>query len=351
MNEDRGNGKHQPYVPITTPHSCQAAYRLAKRALNLSRRSHEDERAERLSQWQEAFLELENLAEDEQMTVRAFFDKSTTSSSRSQIAEKRVEMQEKLETTPSLDVADIDASLDRITTSIDTLANLQSEFLAKSSSGVSRMDPKRIGMSDALKHVTELERLYEGVREPTSRDIWRSPPEEEETSVLDEALEQVVPEEAFRESKAQKELTDEEGRIINQFLGTNPFEEIKEEMEEIFTPDQRPAMSRLENLIEATPDVRAIYQRALNMPSPSDHDACRELVMKMGVPVLEAGIPYEAEGLAASLANAGLVDFVGTEDSDVLAYEVSIGFKNVLTIADLRHPYFETCRARYNPSS
>jgi flap endonuclease-1 len=348
MNEDRGNGKHQPYVPITTPHSCQAAYRLAKRALNLSRRSHEDERAERLSQWQEAFLELENLAEDEQMTVRAFFDKSTTSSSRSQIAEKRVE---KLETTPSLDVADIDASLDRITTSIDTLANLQSEFLAKSSSGVSRMDPKRIGLSDALKHVTELERLYEGVREPTPRDIWRSPPEEEETSVLDEALEQVVPEEAFRESKAQKELTEEEGKIISQFLRTSPVEEIKEEMEEIFTPDQRPAMSRLENLIEATPDVRAIYQRALNMPSPSDHDACRELVMKMGVPVLEAGIPYEAEGLAASLANAGLVDFVGTEDSDVLAYEVSIGFKNVLTIADLRHPYFETCRARYNPSS
>jgi hypothetical protein len=207
MNEDRGNGKHQPYVPYIGLASYQAAYRLAKRALNLSRRSHEDERAERLSQWQEAFLELENLAEDEQMTVRAFFDKSTTSSSRSEIAEKRVEMQEKLETTPSLDMADIDASLDRITTAIDTLSNLQTEFLAKSSSGVSRMDPKRIGLSDALKHVTELERLYEGVREPTSRDIWRSPPEEEETSVLDEALEQVVPEEAFRESKAQKELT------------------------------------------------------------------------------------------------------------------------------------------------
>ena len=236
-------------------------------------------------------------------------------------------MQEKLETSTSLDMADIDASLDRITTAIDTLSNLQSEYLAKSSSGVSRMDPKRIGLSDALKHVTELERLYEGVRDPTPRDIWRSPPEEEETSVLDEALEQVVPEEAFRESKAQKELTEEEGRIISQFLGTNPVGSPEEGMEEIFTPDQRPAMVRLEDLIEATPDVRAIYQRALNMPSPSDHDACRELVMKMGVPVLEASIPYEAEGLAASLANAGLVDFVGTEDSDVLAYEVCTGMR------------------------
>jgi flap endonuclease-1 len=81
-------------------------------------------------------------------------------------------------------------------------------------------------------------------------------------------------------------------------------------------------MSRLEDLIEVTPHVRQIYQRALNMPSASDHDACRDLVVKMGVPVLEACIPYEAEGLAASLANAGLVDFVGSEDSDVLAYEV-----------------------------
>jgi len=206
-------------------------------------------------------------------------------------------------------------------------------------------------MSDALKHVTELERLYEGVREPTPRDIWRSPPEEEETSVLDEALEQVVPEEAFRESKAQKELTEEEGRIINKFLGTSPVKQINSEMEEVFTPDQRPAMVRLEDLIEATPDVRAIYQRALNMPSPSDHDACRELVMKMGVPVLEARIPYEAEGLAASLANAGLVDFVGTEDSDVLAYEVSIGIRSVWVAADVRHPFCEMCRARYNPSS
>jgi len=283
------------------------------------------------------------------MTVRAFFDKSTTSSSRSQIAEKRSEIQEKLETPTSLDIGDIDASLDRITTMIDTLSNLQSEYLAKSSSGVSRMDPKRTGLSEALKHVTELERLYEGVREPTPRDIWRSPPEEEETSVLDEALEQVVPEEAFRESKAQKELTEEEGRIINRFLGTSPFDQTKGEMEEIFTPDQRPPMARLEELIEATPDVRAIYQRALNMPSPSDHDACRELVIKMGVPVLEARIPYEAEGLAASLANAGLVDFVGTEDSDVLAYEVCTGHKTVLAVTDDRHPSSETFRARYNP--
>jgi flap endonuclease-1 len=213
---------------------------------------------------------------------------------------------------------------------IDTLSDLQAEFLAKTSSGVSRKDPE--GLTEALRHASELERLHEAIGDPSRpSDIYRSPPEEEETSILDEALEQVVPEDAFRESRKQKELTEEEGQIIPSLLSgqvgimtKSSGEEQEEpvEVEEIFTPDQRSPMSRLDDLIQATPEVRAMYQRALNMPSPSDHDACRDLVIKMGVPVLEAEIPYEAEGLAASLANAGLVDFVGTEDSDVVAYEV-----------------------------
>jgi hypothetical protein len=52
----------------------------------------------------------------------------------------------------------------------------------------------------------------------------------------------------------------------------------------------------------------------------------------MGVPVLEAKIPFEAEGLAASLALSGLADYVGTEDSDVLAYKVSFPISSALTI-------------------
>ena len=82
-------------------------------------------------------------------------------------------------------------------------------------------------------------------------------------------------------------------------------------------------MARLDELIARNPEVREIYNRALSLPKTSDHDDCKELLVKMGVPVLEAAVPFEAEGLAASLARAGLVDFVATEDSDVLAYEVS----------------------------
>lgn len=261
------------------------------------------------------------------MSVRAHFEnraKPTSRTNTNTTTEDRVAIQEKLETTTSLDMTEIDAALDRITTMIDTVSDLQSEYLAKISSGVSRKNPQ--GLTDAIKHVTELERLHEAIGEPKPRDIYRSPPEEEETSVLDEALEQVVPEEAFTESKRQKALTEEEGRIISSFLarrGADVNVDPTSEVEEIFTPDQTPPMTRLEGLIESTPEMKAVYQRALNMPTSSDHDACRDLVIKMGVPVLEARIPYEAEGLAASLTNAGLVDFVGTEDSDVIAYGVS----------------------------
>jgi flap endonuclease-1 len=227
-------------------------------------------------------------------------------------------------------MAEIDAALERITTMIDTLSDLQAAYTAKSATGVSRTTPP--GLSAALQHVSELERLHEAIGETSRpRDIYRSPQEEEEISVLDEALEQVVPEEAFRESRRQRSLTEEEGRFINQLLGVPTPAGLDTEKHGLdgMLADRDgghveiPPMGRLDDLIQTSPEVKATYQRALNNPTAADHDACRELVMRMGVPVLEAAIPYEAEGLAASLANAGLVDFVGSEDSDVIAYEVS----------------------------
>jgi flap endonuclease-1 len=255
---------------------------------------------------------------------------SGTSPSPSSSPQERIAIQEKLETTTDLDMAEIDAALERITTMIDTLSDLQAAYTAKSATGVSRTTPP--GLSAALQHVSELERLHEAIGETSRpRDIYRSPQEEEEISVLDEALEQVVPEEAFRESRRQRSLTEEEGRFINQLLGVPTPAGLDTEKHGLdgMLADRDgghveiPPMGRLDDLIQTSPEVKATYQRALNNPTAADHDACRELVMRMGVPVLEAAIPYEAEGLAASLANAGLVDFVGSEDSDVIAYEVS----------------------------
>lgn len=272
-----------------------------------------------------------------------------------------------MEDTTDFDIEEMEPALDRITTLIDDLSALRLAF--ESSLTTMTTKTRDVDMTQALQHVSDLEQLYETFGEPARpKDVMKSGPAEEEISVLDEKLEEVIPEEAFRESKRQKLLTEGEGEVISSFLGLPKMvhpasaardrrsspdiedqiktSDLRKDLEEI-TADPDPSqdsrlvvhdteieehedqphasdtMSQLEDLIRASPAVRQTYERALAMPTPSDHDACMELVARMGVPIIKAGIPYEAEGLAASLARAGLVDFVGTEDSDVVAYEVS----------------------------
>lgn len=322
--------------------------------MNLSRRSHEDERADRLSQWKEVFTELESLSADERSAVQTFFAGTT---------ETRTAIQEKLEAETDLDMDGIELALERVTSVIDDISALKTAYETKSQSTapvVSTSPPSTSGqksipmdsVAEALKHVSELEQLYETVDAPTRpRDMYQAP-EEEETSVLDEKLEEVIPGDAFKESKRQKILTEEEGYIISAYLPgpstsavtssaigadapapvaptissvPDPARVIALEMEEeVQEEDTREPMTRLDDLIEAVPPLRDVYERRLAMPTPADHDACMELVTRMGVPVIKAAIPYEAEGLAASLARAGLVDYVGTEDSDVIAYEAPL---------------------------
>jgi hypothetical protein len=72
-----------------------------------------------------------------------------------------------------------------------------------------------------------------------------------------------------------------------------------------------------------SPARKAIYERALQVPTQRIFAQCRELLQRMGVPVVFAEVPFEAEGLAAALAKEGLVDYVGTEDSDAIPLGVS----------------------------
>lgn len=96
------------------------------------------------------------------------------------------------------------------------------------------------------------------------------------------------------------------------------------------------AMKVLEEIEERMPAVKGIYTRALAIPREEHHAACRELLTRMGVPIVFARVPYEAEGLCAAMAMSGLVDFAGTEDSDVVAYGVSHSHW-VLTADDRAH--------------
>lgn len=79
----------------------------------------------------------------------------------------------------------------------------------------------------------------------------------------------------------------------------------------------------LDNMISRAATVRETYVGSLNVPQEKDHAACRDLLRVMGVPIVIARIPYEAEGLASTLVLRGQADFVGSEDSDVIVYGVS----------------------------
>lgn len=173
-------------------------------------------------------------------------------------------------------------------------------------------------VTDAIDHIRELEEFTATVEEKPKIQAE----EEEDVAMIDEKIQEIVPKDYFRESPSQTALTVEEGKVIEAFLHSTETdtEVMRDEISGL--PITWTAKDRLDEIIEKSPEVKNIYERALSLPTTNDHNDCKELLLKMGVPILEAVAPYEAEGLAASMAKAGLVDFVGTEDSDVLAYEV-----------------------------
>lgn len=210
-------------------------------------------------------------------------------------------------------------------------------------------------VSDAIEHVRELEELHEeldvarpiptiakvapdghrlSAAEITSLEKARR---ELDQKVVDEKIIEMIPMDTFVESRTQRSLTIEEGTILESVLwppnisssATAPPLEGLQELDalpgwEAISPDEEMTpLARLDQLADRAPVVRDIYVRALNHPTLSNHAACRDLLRLMGVPIVLAEAPFEAEGLASAMANQGLVDFVGTEDSDVLAYQVS----------------------------
>jgi flap endonuclease-1 len=158
-------------------------------------------------------------------------------------------------------------------------------------------------------------------------------PGETPSNMIDEKLQELLPPDEWVETPRQMDLTALEGNIVESLLGVpSRMMEVDESSEvegQVAPAPVHPAtvpiaaaIADLDDLMGRLHDVRHTYARQLALPSSSDHQDCRELLIKLGVPVVTAMIPYEAEGLASALAKEGIVDFVGTEDSDVLAYEV-----------------------------
>ncbi|KAJ9125442.1 hypothetical protein QFC22_000403 [Naganishia vaughanmartiniae] len=133
----------------------------------------------------------------------------------------------------------------------------------------------------------------------------------------------VEPAKEYTESPRQMALTSEEDlrlQDIDQAMRSNTYDQ-----------SQITEFSReFDDLAERARLVSRTYERGHRIPTKWELEECQELMHVMGVPVVLAHPPFEAEGLASAMALAGIADFVGTEDSDVLGYEAPL-LRNVAT--------------------
>ncbi|KAG8908188.1 hypothetical protein FRB99_008731 [Tulasnella sp. 403] len=87
-------------------------------------------------------------------------------------------------------------------------------------------------------------------------------------------------------------------------------------------PDE--LVDRLHKLTLASDHLFRSYAKRRETPTSRTYDDCRTILSAMGIPIIEAPFPYEAEAVAASLCVEGLADAVGSEDTDVLVYEAPL---------------------------
>jgi flap endonuclease-1 len=139
--------------------------------------------------------------------------------------------------------------------------------------------------------------------------------EEDDVDVEDIATVVVEPSHDFTESIRQTALTANENYLLSDIIktltSTSP------------TPTQMTFVEyqqELRNLQDRAGEVARTYERSHAKPTAQDIEEARELLQVMGVPIVQAPSPYEAEGLAAAMVLGGMADYAGTEDSDVLVY-------------------------------
>lgn len=154
-----------------------------------------------------------------------------------------------------------------------------------------------------------------------------SPLSEDDQQILTEAHDQtedveikralVEPDGNYTESLRQMALTAEEELQLHDLAqlassGVNTSSQIGDIAKDV------------EDLQNRARIVAKTYARGHSLPAKWEIEEIQQLMHVMGVPVILAHSPFEAEGLASAMALAGTVDFVGTEDTDVLAYEATL---------------------------
>lgn len=175
-----------------------------------------------------------------------------------------------------------------------------------------------------------LEALEESEGElPTPEQIDIQPLEDSEDTTLPLTDEQdpaeeseikralVEPDTTYTESPRQMMLTAEEELQLQDLVQAVSSEDD--------TQSRVAELGReLADLRDRSELVSRTYRRGHSIPSKWELEECQQLMEVMGVPVILAHPPFEAEGLASAMALAGTADFVGTEDTDVLGYEAPL---------------------------
>ncbi|ORX35224.1 PIN domain-like protein [Kockovaella imperatae] len=347
--------------------AVEARKRLAARQSHLVRSHKEDDRASRLKSMQGLFEEFSSMTETERNIFhRHWADMllQTLNVSLNQGKKKVVVVVEEEEDVPGdavmmppagndlpnkspvdqvqtdyktssepLTPSQAQESLDKVISFVDSFNEVLEEFTAhyrpysRSSRGKKLRDKED---EMVIEHAATLETIagesLSGgqVSEVGPRSGRRS------TDPIDQTLRDLAPE--VGETSAQTDLTRREGELLQTFLVTPPDYAPEKAFDILDTPtegtiellSETERQSRLNELTLDSERMQDMMKKRLAVPTAQDHAQCRELLIKMGVPILTAEIPYEAEGLASALAKANLVDFVGTEDSDVLAYEAPL---------------------------
>ncbi|PFH49354.1 hypothetical protein AMATHDRAFT_76246 [Amanita thiersii Skay4041] len=112
-------------------------------------------------------------------------------------------------------------------------------------------------------------------------------------------------------SKAQYQLTLEEGKLWTK----------------IFTPqvqlDQKMDWN-VDGLTQKSSIMSESYRRRTDAPRSKTYEESKEIIQAMGIPCIETTGAFEAEALASSMVRHGLADYVVSEDTDVLVYEVPL---------------------------
>ncbi|KAI0356104.1 PIN domain-like protein [Trametes cingulata] len=114
-------------------------------------------------------------------------------------------------------------------------------------------------------------------------------------------------------SKSQHSLMMEEGKLWEQLASLDDLASIED------------SITSLAESLEAKSSVLSeSYARRTHPPTSETYEQSKEVLRAMGVPCVEPAGPYEAETLAASLVIHGYADYVASEDTDVLVYEVPL---------------------------